>query len=137
MCDYCHGSSQATHSGNAVVLLPQGPGLPSCCCYRQPCHLCHIPSPPLCQAQGQLSGRSWLAMACVGHRDGKVEQEEGKGMKKRSTLSQNQVSISILSVQQPLGKVTHFHAGGICLNVEEKSGLSIKSRYLVYLIPMN
>lgn len=59
-------------------------------------------------------------MACVGHRDGKVEQKEGKGAKKRSSLSQNQVSDSILSTLQPLGKIPHIHAGGICLNVEEQ-----------------
>lgn len=59
-------------------------------------------------------------IGCVGHRDGKVEQEDGKGAMKRSTLSQNQVSVSIMCTLQSLGKITPFHVGGICLNVEEK-----------------
>lgn len=59
-------------------------------------------------------------MASVGHRDGKVEQGDGKGAREMSTLSQNWMVTSVLSDLQSLGRITCFHAGGICLGAEGK-----------------
>lgn len=48
-----------------------------------------------------------------------------KGVKERSSLSQNQLTISVFPDLQMLGKITNFHAGGSCLGAEEKIGPSV------------
>lgn len=79
-------------------------------------------------------------MVPVGHRVGKVEQGEGKGVRERSTLSYNQVVTSVLSHLQSLGKIRHFPAGSICLGAEGKKDPLYKKQImnllLCYLLPM-
>lgn len=113
-CSGCFSACAARDARVAAAVAPpklptrQGSGVPAPGTWAAQLLLLQ-PSLPHCLPFPMPStgtGRYWLGMACVGHRDGKVEQEEGKGVKKRSTLSQNQVSVSILSALQSLGNTS-------------------------------
>lgn len=119
MCGYCCGSSQAPHEASRWCFCPRELGSPAAAAPDIPAIFPHHLSAKHRDSWPEGTGWEWPRWDTgMGRQSKKREREGRKGV---LFPSQNQVSVSILSALQSLGKITHFHAGGICWNVEEKT----------------